>query len=256
MAKQRRASRSSAKRTNWLKWGIIGFVGLGIISALFPSDKTRNAQRTLTAAQEVVAEATKPSIDTHLSLTDKPKPAARAVSHTPIVSFTPSRTITDTPVGMKPATIPATPAAVLTLPPTTYYTTSEARLRSCPRLDCNIITTVAAGTSLVVNGQIEGDTATTSSRIWYLTTINGQEAYVYSALVSQTAPVSVSSGSSGSSNIAVPPPSNNSGASCPSLSATCPNLTCAQAYACLAAGNNSLDRDDDGMPCESVCNGG
>ncbi|RMG88416.1 MAG: hypothetical protein D6712_03690 [Chloroflexi bacterium] len=47
-----------------------------------------------------------------------------------------------------------------------------------------------------------------------------------------------------------------SGAVCPSLGATCSELTCEQAYACLAAGNRRLDRDRDGVPCESICPGG
>lgn len=52
------------------------------------------------------------------------------------------------------------------------------------------------------------------------------------------------------------PISNAATISCPSLSATCGELTCEQAYACLRAGKTSLDRDKDGVPCESVCPGG
>lgn len=40
---------------------------------------------------------------------------------------------------------------------------------------------------------------------------------------------------------------------CPSMSFTCEALTCDQAKACLAAGNFSLDNDNDGIPCENVC---
>lgn len=50
----------------------------------------------------------------------------------------------------------------------------------------------------------------------------------------------------------VPPPQ---GAVCPNTSYTCSQLTCEQAYACLAAGVSRLDRDHDGIPCESVCGG-
>lgn len=40
---------------------------------------------------------------------------------------------------------------------------------------------------------------------------------------------------------------------CPSLSFTCQQLaSCAQAQACLAAGNFSLDPDGDGVPCEDI----
>jgi hypothetical protein len=57
----------------------------------------------------------------------------------------------------------------------------------------------------------------------------------------------------------LPPPAapqSAQGATCPNLSATCSQLTCDQAYACLRAGNSRLDRDHDGVPCENVCPGG
>jgi hypothetical protein len=44
-------------------------------------------------------------------------------------------------------------------------------------------------------------------------------------------------------------------AACPSSGITCSQLTCAQAYACLAAGYTKLDADHDGKPCESQCGG-
>jgi hypothetical protein len=49
------------------------------------------------------------------------------------------------------------------------------------------------------------------------------------------------------------PPTSADVSGCPSLDANCSELTCSQAYACLAAGNRDLDRDRDGIPCESVC---
>jgi hypothetical protein len=43
------------------------------------------------------------------------------------------------------------------------------------------------------------------------------------------------------------------GGVCPSTGFTCPQLfTCQEAYACLAAGNLSLDPDGDGIPCEDA----
>jgi len=41
--------------------------------------------------------------------------------------------------------------------------------------------------------------------------------------------------------------------SCPSLTFTCAQLTCAQAQACYASGNLTLDQDGDGTPCDAVC---
>jgi uncharacterized protein YraI len=49
------------------------------------------------------------------------------------------------------------------------------------------------------------------------------------------------------------PVKTSAGAACPGLSLNCSQLTCQQAYACLAAGNRSLDGDGDGTPCESIC---
>lgn len=51
----------------------------------------------------------------------------------------------------------------------------------------------------------------------------------------------------------VPPPVN--AVTCPSLTFTCQQfLTCAEAQACLAAGNRSLDANSNGVPCEeTVC---
>ena len=51
------------------------------------------------------------------------------------------------------------------------------------------------------------------------------------------------------------PPPVSSGGICPDMGATCPALTCEQALACLQAGNRSLDRDNDGKPCETKCGG-
>jgi len=45
-------------------------------------------------------------------------------------------------------------------------------------------------------------------------------------------------------------PTRLSCGSCSSMS------SCSQAYACLRDGNRGLDRDGDGVPCESICPGG
>jgi len=40
---------------------------------------------------------------------------------------------------------------------------------------------------------------------------------------------------------------------CPNLSYTCSQLSCAQAYACQLDGNDKLDGDENGVPCDSIC---
>lgn len=52
-----------------------------------------------------------------------------------------------------------------------------------------------------------------------------------------------------SAPMSTPNPSGSFGAACPSVTYTCAQLTCVQAYACLAAGNFTLDPDGNGIPC-------
>lgn len=60
-----------------------------------------------------------------------------------------------------------------------------------------------------------------------------------------SSPLSVGGDSSASPSINV--------AGC-SSSTTCSEMSsCAEAYACLKAGSTQLDRDNDGIPCESIC---
>lgn len=47
--------------------------------------------------------------------------------------------------------------------------------------------------------------------------------------------------------------SQSSGVSCGGASTCGEMASCQQAYACLRAGNERLDRDGDGVPCESIC---
>lgn len=48
--------------------------------------------------------------------------------------------------------------------------------------------------------------------------------------------------------------SNSGGGSCGNLPRTCGQMTsCAQAQKALQCGNTRLDRDKDGVPCESIC---
>ncbi|MEM6280573.1 MAG: SH3 domain-containing protein [Chloroflexota bacterium] len=133
-----------------------------------------------------------------------------------------------------------------------FYTTGEANLRSCPAVsdDCEAIITLAGNVPVIVVGEAKGG-EWIDSDLWYKVQYDGDEGWIHNILLTTTRP---------SSNVSVPSSSSSSSSgsatsSCPSISANCSALTCSQAYACLAAGNRSLDRDSDGIPCETVCGG-
>lgn len=141
---------------------------------------------------------------------------------------------------------------------TYYINTSSARIRSCPRTNCEIITRLRSGTAFVIDDVVDG-ARVSGSTDWYEITVNGRTGYVHASLTTSTPPApppssSSSSSSSSSQNSSVPAGVRASGG-CPGLSYTCSQLTCDQARACLAAGGGDLDRDNDGKPCETQCGG-
>lgn len=175
-------------------------------------------------------------------------------------SLTPSLTITST---LPPTAAPPQVTPVLAQP---VYVTRLANLRDCASRDCNSVLQIEAGNALLVTGTMQGDAITPGNPLWFQVDHFGQILFIYSELVSATPPTQapatlappplVIPTAAESFGLAPPPISvPQGGGSCPSTSATCGQLTCEQAYACLAAGNGRLDADDDGIPCESVCLG-
>jgi hypothetical protein len=65
----------------------------------------------------------------------------------------------------------------------------RARARSCPHMDCTIMTWLEPGMPVEVLGTLEGDALSGSSQ-WYHISLNGLDGYVHSSLVTTTtAPV-------------------------------------------------------------------
>lgn len=171
-------------------------------------------------------------------------------------TVTPSLTIT--------ATLPPseTPLPVVPMQPQTVYVRSTANLRVCASRDCEQVWQLQSGDVLTATGSIQGEVIDAGNALWFRVEYAGRNLYIYSTLVSLSPPTAVPVYvpptyppiliPPTSPPISVPP---GSGGGCPSLSANCSALTCDQAYACLAAGHSSLDRDHDGVPCESICGG-
>ncbi|MCZ2098366.1 MAG: excalibur calcium-binding domain-containing protein [Anaerolineae bacterium] len=214
---------------------------------IIPPTATPNLLETQVAALQATNAAAQTTLEVLLTRS--------APTHTLSASATPSLTIT---VTLLPS---MTPVPVVPMQPQTIYVRSTANLRVCASRDCEDVWQLQAGDVITATGTIQGEVIDAGNALWFRVEYAGRELYIYSQLVSLSPPTAVP--------VYVPPtnppilifptsaplyvPPAASG-SCPSLSANCSALTCDQAYACLAAGNGSLDRDHDGVPCESVCN--
>ncbi|GEM_PF-1078333 len=156
-----------------------------------------------------------------------------------------------------PTAIPSPTPEFIETAPQNFYVWNDTDVRECPQLSCRVIARAAARSTVTVTGITAGQEVEANNTIWYRVEYGGQNAYLYSRDVAAMPPSLA--GSAPPLSTAVPPSVNippiTGSAVCPSVSARCTELTCEQAMACLAAGNRSLDRDGDGIPCESVCVG-
>ena len=178
-------------------------------------------------------------------------------------TLTPSQTITDTLTPSLTATFTQTPPPVVAMQAQVVYVRSTANLRSCAAQTCEKIAQLQVGDTVVATGTIQGEEINAGHSSWYRVDYQGQALYVYGQLISVDAPTTVpvyvppTAAPVSLPPVSVPQPAGGSGGgSCPDIKASCGALTCDQAYACLAAGHSSLDRDHDGVPCESICSGG
>lgn len=148
----------------------------------------------------------------------------------------------------------------------TYYVKSRtARVRAEANTTSTVVVTLRSKTPIVILEVVDG-TKVSGSTIWYRIDVNGKTGYIHSSLVTSTAPTTPSTSSSSGQQSPNPqstpaplveqpvaPPS--SGVSCNGATTCSQMASCDQARACLAAGRTSLDRDHDGIPCESICGG-
>lgn len=154
---------------------------------------------------------------------------------------------------------------------TMYTNRRGVRVRAEPTTTATVITTLRSGAAVTVIRSEEGGRVS-GSTTWYYVRVGDDEGYIHSSLLTSVAPASavpstssgtsLSSGASSSQAQSLPAPfvdppaQSSSGASCNGATTCGQMVSCEQAYACLAAGRSSLDRDHDGVPCESICPGG
>lgn len=170
-----------------------------------------------------------------------------------------------------------TVAAVTTScdPGTYVVSVNSAKVRADSNTSSAQLALVRRNSLVPVAGGLEGARVSGSTLWCAVTMVGDQVGYIHSSLLSipsgeapAAAPIPVvsSAPATSSTNVTSNPTSSPvttvistpvapPQVSCPSLSYTCSQLTCSQAYACLNAGNGRLDRDNDGIPCEAVCGG-
>ena len=248
-------------RRRWLRWGcgalLAVFVVCGAISFLILSDHDVRARVALTqTAIALLPTATR-----------TPTPTS---THTPSATFTPSNTPrpsatplpTSTPAPNFMATAEAQASAIAgtqfaALTPTIaltpiraqmLYVQGDTRARSCPSRSCEVVGTYTYGDRVQVDSIAVGDSVSGSSQ-WFRTQWrDGRVVYIHSSLTMVSLPLPTSPPIQAFSALG-----NNSSATCPGFDYTCPMLTCSQARACLAAGNDQLDGNNDGIPCNAQC---
>lgn len=192
--------------------------------------------------------------------------AVAAVASTRTIAPSATTTQTDAPTLTQTiaATESATSAAIdwtpepgaVALMEGTVYTLGQANVRECPMTSCEVVTTFGAGVGLPHDALVNGEPVEAGNWVWYRVQYAGRDVYVYSSVVTTRAPQPASAGGGGVFATSTPLAASG-GATCPRYDAKCSELTtCEQAMACLAQGNQSLDRDRDGVPCESLCMGG
>lgn len=246
------------------------------VLALTPSSTpapTHTATATLTPTPTFTPSATAtPTLTFTASATRTPTSTPTATltpsatftptqTYTPSATFTPTRTFTPSATRTPTMTATATrrvsstsmPSRVATVTTdVTVKATSNMNLRGGPGTDYPIVGTLAAGQTMRAEGR-NGDWLYLANGMWvagWLVTAEGSVA----SLPTRTAPAAPVAPAQ-PAQPAVPTTAPGI-AGCPGLNYTCSQLTCEQAYACLAAGNKGLDRDGDGVPCESICPGG
>lgn len=160
----------------------------------------------------------------------------------------------------------STNTAESTIGQTLYVLPPGANGRSCAKTSCSLVEKLPAGVTVNVLSTTEGDSVN-GNTTWDYVEYDSQDVYVSGTLLSANAPILMSvvpptgqvvSNTSAPRSTNTQPPTalsqpTSAGATCPGFNYTCAQLTCAQAYACLKAGDSQLDANHDGIPCNSKC---
>jgi len=162
------------------------------------------------------------------------------------------QTATLTPL---PTETPTPQSQLVQLTSQAFSVRGTGQIRECPSRACEVLALLPADSVIVVDALVYGEDVDMGNDVWYRTLHAGQTGYVYSAVVVPIMPTLIGVSAPTSVPALSQPIVPLTGGICPRPDARCSELTCEQAYACLAEGNRRLDGDGNGIPCQSVCGG-
>lgn len=280
------------KKRRWLRWGIIGFVVLWVMSLFAPPrDKdtqppqanqvasvpsnTPRPSLTPVIRETVTAEAfaSMVAIQTQNAPTQTPIVEYVVITATPSETDIPTETSIPTDVPLPSATpVPsATPLPTNTPVPTQIgvrqitdtgiVTGQSVRVRGCASTECAELGRLTNGDRFPVTGSVANGQSIDGNSLWYEITYQGQVGYVSSTLVGLVSaqPVNPPVGQNISpiqptAPISVAPQWNCSGDRYNCDSAEFTSCTVIWSYFNSCPGDPSkLDGNNDGIPCNSRC---
>lgn len=83
---------------------------------------------------------------------------------------------------------PAPAVNVSHMTDTDFWAANGINVRSCPSTSCDVVGRVNQGTRLTATGRTDGEEVNSGNKVWYRVRYGGGEAYVYSSVVTSTAP--------------------------------------------------------------------
>lgn len=160
---------------------------------------------------------------------------------TELPTQTPLPSPTNTQIPEPSATITNTP----TVPFTVYHISIRVSVRSCKSITCDFLGIIEARNTVNV--------IDISSDGWYSIILDDDQiGFIYPGSSIRLGPPPTLYPTQ---DIISVPTINSNGSTCGGKTTCSQMSSCSQAYACLRAGRTSLDRDKDGVPCESICGG-
>ena len=175
---------------------------------------------------------------------------------------TATATITETPLPTATAKAFATDVVVFETAQKTAYAKGNANLRSCPDTKCEVVATLSDGVPVVIDASVGGEEVTEGVDIWYRTYINGLPAYVYHEVLRWTIPSAVTSVPSVSNpveaqsvpaQVVAPSGFGCNGVNDLNCSDFCKAGYSAQEHLNMCGDEDELDKNGDGVACESGC---